>query len=90
MEPIDVNLIKQQFDGRKAEISITDRMGSDQAPSVRKFIKKVQLCPDSTHIRFYFDDFYFLAVPLTAKTNQTETGWTALDTESGLTYTVNF
>lgn len=86
MEPIEIELIREQFSGRTIEISIMDGRGSDQAPSVRKSIKKVQLCPDSTHIRFYFDDFYFLAVPLTAEAIRTETEWTAHDSESGLTY----
>jgi hypothetical protein len=80
----DVN----RFVGAPVEIAIQDSDGGDQAPAVKKRVKKVQLCPDGTHIRFYFDDFYFLAVPLTSKVNQSEGKWSAFDLESGLTYTV--
>jgi hypothetical protein len=48
----------------------------------------VQYCPDGTHIRYYFDDIYFLAVPLTSEVSQSENQWSAFDQESGLTYTV--
>jgi hypothetical protein len=76
------------FIGSPVEIAIHDHEGSDQAPAVRKSIKKIQLCPDGTHIRFYFDDFYFLAVPLSSEIHQLEKEWSAFDTVSGLHYTV--
>ncbi|WML49909.1 hypothetical protein RCG23_08580 [Neobacillus sp. PS3-34] len=88
MEPINTEIIAKQLAGCHAAIKILDEHGSDQAPAVKKFIKKVQLCPDSTHIRLYFDDFYFLAVPLASESTLTETEWTAHDQESGLTYKV--
>lgn len=78
----------QPFIGCPVSISIRDDHGSDQAPAVQKTVKKLQLCPDQTHVRFYFDDFYFLAVPLTSQINQTEKEWSAFDSESGLHYTV--
>jgi hypothetical protein len=76
----------QRFAGAKVDIKIQDTDGGDQAPAIQKMVKKVQLCPDKTHIRFYFDDFYFLAVPLASKISETETEWSALDQESGLHY----
>ncbi|MEH7501917.1 hypothetical protein V7152_07695 [Neobacillus drentensis] len=74
--------------GVSVEIAIQDAEGGDQAPSVKKTIKKVQFCPDGTHIRFYFDDFYFLAVPVSCRVSSSEGRWSAFDSKSGLTYTV--
>ena len=88
MEPINIDALVQNFAGRNAQLIIQDEQGSDQAPSVQKFIKKIQLCPDGTHVRFYFDDFYFLAVPLAAEAILSEKEWTATDRESGLIYKI--
>lgn len=87
MEPINLDKLKI-FTGTSAEISIYDEQGSDQAPSIKKTIKKIQLCPDQTHIRFYFDDFYFIAVPMASTISETDTEWSAFDQESGLHYTI--
>lgn len=87
MEPINLEKMKR-FAGFPAVIFIQDSEGGDQAPAVKKKVKKVQECPEGTHIRFYFDDFYFLAVPIKSEIRQTETEFSAFDTESGLHYTV--
>lgn len=87
MEHINLDNVKR-FVTLPVEISIQDRDGGDQAPAVKKTIKKVQYCPDKTHIRFYFDDYYFLAVPLTSRVTESEEQWSALDRDSGLTYTI--
>jgi hypothetical protein len=87
VEPINIDDLKQ-FVGVPVELAIQDVQGGDQAPSVKKTVKKVQYCPDGTHIRFYLDDFYFLAVPLASRVHQSETKWTAFDIESGLHYTI--
>lgn len=78
----------EQFVSLPVEITIQDEEGGEQAPAVKKTVKKVQYCPDRTHIRFYFDNFYFLAVPLASRVNHTENEWAAFDPESGLTYKV--
>jgi hypothetical protein len=78
----------QRFAGKKAEITIHDEQGGDQAAAVKKSIKKVQLCPDQTHVRFYFDQVYFLAVPINSSITETLTQWSAFDQESGLTYII--
>jgi hypothetical protein len=87
-----VELIKledvNRFVGIPVEIAIQDAEGGEQAPAVKKVIKKVQFCPDGTHIRFYFDHFYFLAVPISSQVRESEEQWAAFDSESGLTYTV--
>jgi hypothetical protein len=87
VEPIKLEDLKN-FVGVPVEIVIQDGDGGDQAPTVKKTVKKVQYCPDKTHLRLYFDDFYFLAVPLKSRVNQSEGHWSAFDSESGLTYTV--
>ncbi|MED4227383.1 hypothetical protein [Neobacillus cucumis] len=85
MELINLEDVKK-FTGVPVEIFIQDEQAGDQAASVKKTIKKVKYCPDHTHIRFYFDDFYFLAVPLTSKINESDEEWSAFDVDSGLTY----
>ena len=77
-----------QFVGVPVEVAIQDSEGGDPAPAVKKVVKKVQFCPDGTHIRFYFDDFYFLAVPISSQVKESEGQWRAFDSESGLTYTI--
>jgi hypothetical protein len=77
----------QRFVGETMEIAIEDDAGGDQAPMIKKTIKKIQLCPDHTHARFYFDSMNFLAVPLISNVTQSEFMFKACDLESGLTYT---
>ncbi|MEH6991311.1 hypothetical protein V7075_01205 [Neobacillus drentensis] len=86
MEPINVDEL-QRFVGATMEIAIEDKEGGDQAPVVKKMIKKIQTCPDHTHVRFYFDTISFLAVPLNSKVNQSKARFSASDQVSGLTYT---
>ncbi len=86
MEPINIDDL-QRFVGESVEIAIADKQGGDQAPVVKKTIKKIQSCPDQTHVRFYFDSVYFLAVPVNSSVIESETMFSAADLESGLTYT---
>ncbi|MEH7112382.1 hypothetical protein V7124_08360 [Neobacillus niacini] len=86
MEPINLNDL-QHFIGSTVEMAIQDVQGGDQAPAVQKNIKKIQYCPDHTHVRFYFDAIYFLAVPLTSQFHHSEASFSATDHNSGLTYT---
>ncbi len=88
MVSINIEDVKRFAEGFPVEIVIHDQEGGEQAPAVIKTIKRVQVCPDATHIRFYFDDFYFLAVPLTSQVSESEERWTAFDSESRLTYTI--
>jgi hypothetical protein len=85
VEPINIDEL-QRFVGETMEISIEDKQGGDQAPKIKKTIKKIQLCPDHTHVRFYFDSMYFLAVPLISNVSLSEVRFSASDLESGLTY----
>ncbi|PLR83612.1 hypothetical protein CVD25_17315 [Bacillus canaveralius] len=67
-------------------VGIQDDQGDEKAPFIRKTIQKIEICPDETHLRIYFDSFHFFAVPLTANVIQTEQEWSAFDRESGLYY----
>ena len=69
MEPINLDEL-QRFVGVTVEIAIEDEEGGDQAPVVKKTIKKIQFCPDHTHVRFYFDDYLFFAVPLASNVSR--------------------
>jgi hypothetical protein len=68
------------------DVAILDTHGGDLASFVRKTVKNVTLCPDQTHVRIYFDDFYFFAVPLQANVMHSETEWSALDPKTELCY----
>ncbi|MFP7299169.1 hypothetical protein [Neobacillus niacini] len=78
----------RRFVGTSVEVSVNDQHGGDQAPAIKKKIEKIEYCPDRTHLRFYFDSFTFIAVPLTSDLAQSETQFSAADTESGLTYRI--
>jgi hypothetical protein len=86
VEPINLEEL-QGFVGSDVEVSVHDQQGGDQAPAINKRIDKIEYCPDRTHIRFYFDRFNFIAVPLSSDMAQSQTLFSASDTESGLTYT---
>ncbi|MDQ1004851.1 hypothetical protein QFZ28_005391 [Neobacillus niacini] len=86
MEPINLEKL-QGFVGASVEVSVHDQQGGDQAPAINKKIEKIEYCPDRTHIRFYFDRFNFIAVPLASDMAQSKTLFSASGTESGLTYT---
>jgi len=78
----------KRFEGANVQLAIKDREGTDQAPAIRKAIKYVLMCPDGTHVRFYFDKNKFLAVPVTSEFGGSETELTAYDAGSGLSYKV--
>ena len=48
----------QSFCLEKVQVAILDQDGEDQAPFVSKTIQKLELCPDNTHLRIYFDRQY--------------------------------
>lgn len=55
-------------------------------PWMSQRIKKVKPCPDCTHLRLYFDDFHFLAVPFNSLVSFTNDTWTTFDADSRLYY----
>lgn len=70
------------------QVGIQDIQGEERAPLLQKTIKKLQICPDHTHLRIYFNDIKFLAVPLDATVTESANEWTACDPHSGLNYTI--
>ncbi|MFE8695955.1 hypothetical protein ACFYKT_06190 [Cytobacillus sp. FJAT-53684] len=87
MGPTDIEKI-ESFISHRVEVAILDHPEEDQAPFVKKMITKTGLCPDKTHLRIYFDDKYFFAVPLTANVKISENAWSAYDQEAGLNYCI--
>jgi hypothetical protein len=78
----------ERFLGDKIEVAIHDAETDTQPPWVEKQIKKLELCPDGTHLRIYFDTFYFFAVPLNSSVSQSDYDWSAYDQEGGLFYLI--
>ena len=78
----------QSYVLEKVQVAILDQDGEDQAPFISKTIQKIQLCPDNTHLRIYFDRRTFFAIPLTATVSRNENEWSAYDQQSGLRYVV--
>jgi hypothetical protein len=78
----------QSFVSEKVMVAILDKDGEEQAPFVPKEIQKLELCPDHTHLRIYFDSRHFFAVPLTASVMFDENKWTAFDQQSELYYVI--
>ncbi len=84
IKPEDLN----RFLSVPVQVGIEDIHGNERAPFLQKTIKKLQLCPDHTHLRIYFNEVKFLAVPLDAKVSETVNEWTACDDHSGLNYSI--
>ncbi|MFD2445122.1 hypothetical protein ACFSO7_14225 [Bacillus sp. CGMCC 1.16607] len=78
----------ERFLNEKIEVAIHDVETNVQPPWVEKKIKKVEMCPDRTHLRIYFDTFYFFAIPLNSNISQSELNWSAYDDASGLYYLI--
>ncbi|MDF9761930.1 MULTISPECIES: hypothetical protein [Peribacillus] len=87
MEPIKIEDI-QPLVSEKASVAILDDGGQDKASFVTKTIVKVELCPDITHLRIYFDDINFFAVPLKSILTKSVNEWVAFDENSGLQYII--
>ncbi|WP_246010460.1 hypothetical protein [Bacillus yapensis] len=70
------------------EVSIQDDEGEERAPFVRIEIRKIEICPDQTHLRIYFDQRKFFAIPLESKVEIVGDTWTATDVCNKLTYVI--
>lgn len=87
METINFDSLKV-FLAEPVEVSIQDEEGQDRAPFIRKQIKKLELCPDKTHLRIYFDQQKFFAIPLISEVQMVGNDWTAYDEFSKLKYVI--
>ncbi|MFD1037757.1 hypothetical protein ACFQ3N_04945 [Virgibacillus byunsanensis] len=70
------------------EVCIHGREDEDKAPWIKRKLNKVELCPDQTHLRIYFDKHFFIAVPLTSSVEKKENEWTAYDEKAKLYYVI--
>lgn len=87
MEHINFNLL-QEFIKSPVEVSIQDEEGEERAPFVRKEIRNIGLCPDQTHLRIYFEQQKFFAIPLESKVELVGDTWTATDMCNKLMYVI--
>lgn len=78
----------QAFVGIPVEVAILDDQGSERAPFVKKTIEKIEKCPDGTHVRIYFNELHFFAVPFGANVIENTSEWSAFDSISELLYTI--
>ena len=76
------------FINQTVEFKIYD--GADQVPPVpvQKLVYKIEYCPDKTHIRLFFDDFFFIAIPLASQFSIADGQIDAFDTENHLSYSI--
>src|SRR5574342_562662 len=87
VESIDIEAL-EVFAAGDVSVAILGEQGEETPPSFKKTIKRMENCPDGTHLRIYFDDFYFFAVPLISEVVFSDEQWTAYDKESGLYYVI--
>lgn len=84
MQGINVDDLKE-FIGLTVELSIQDHSGEElPAPFLKKEVKNITYCPDRTHVRIYFDERNFFAIPLTANVSISDKEWLAFDEENKL------
>lgn len=76
----------EPFISESVGVSIYDETWTDQSPLRSEKIEKVELCPNNTHLRIYFNQKNFFAIPRTANVSITESSWVAFDKDSGLHY----
>lgn len=88
MEPINLQHLSEFISSAAVEVAIQDEDGEDRAPFIRKQVAKIELCPDQTHVRIYFDQLKFFAVPIGSSILFEEKQWSAYDQLSKLTYII--
>ncbi len=86
----DINLEELKiYANQTVELSIQDYSAEEQtAPFIKKLLVKVGLCPDQTHVRIYFDDRNFFAIPRSCQVTVSEKEWVAFDEASKLYYVI--
>ncbi|MDC3417863.1 hypothetical protein [Aquibacillus salsiterrae] len=73
---------------KRVQVCIQGEDGEDKAPWIDRKIHQLSLCPDKTHLRIYFDQHFFVAVPLTSSVKQDDHGWIAYDKTTRLYYAI--
>lgn len=89
MEPISKNIVGlEKFIAHPVEIAIIDEQSDEQPLFLNKTVYKIEICPDHTHLRIYFDHFSFFAIPLAATVIESEKEWKVYDQTAGLYYVI--
>jgi len=78
----------QDYINQRIEISIYGGQEEEVPPFVQKEIRKIEHCPDGTHMRFYFDLHYFIAIPISSESTIAKDGFTAFDPIHQLNYSI--
>ena len=76
----------EPFIDQPVRVCIHGERGEEMAPWVNKRVKKLEWCPERTHLRIFFDHHYFFAVPLSSDVRLTKSEWCAYDKQVGLYY----
>lgn len=87
MDVLNIDDLKS-FISEDVGVTIYDQTWTDQSPLRSETVHKVEVCPQNSHIRIYFNEKKFFAVPKTSKVKITASSWTAVDEASGLHYVV--
>ncbi|WP_226035905.1 hypothetical protein [Aquibacillus saliphilus] len=87
METVKMNDLEKYINS-PVEVCIHGKEGEDRAPWINRKISNLELCPDKTHLRIYFDKHFFFAVPLTSTVVQKESEWSAYDETAALYYSI--
>jgi hypothetical protein len=70
-------------------IDMADHPETEKTPVIRKVLNRVQACPDNTHVRLFFDQTSFLAIPFSCKSICNDSEFHAFDLEAGLHYHIS-
>jgi hypothetical protein len=78
----------KEFISQPIQVSIQGEDGEDQGPVVGKNLLKLEPCPDNTHMRIYFDRYYFIAIPYSSEIVWVNNEFQAFDHEGKLYYRI--
>ena len=70
------------------QLTIQGSGDEDKPTWIEKKIQSVKNCPDSTHVRLYFDNLHFIAFPKESEVEITTMTWSAHDKKGNLRYLV--
>jgi len=85
--PMHKFLHLHEFVSFPIEVFIQDAEGGRHTnPSFERKLEKIQICPDQTHLRLYFDHMHFMAVPLNGQITAGLDEFQVYDEKNGLHY----
>lgn len=87
MEHINNESLKSII-SKPVEIAILDEESEEQPSFLKKIVNKIEMCPDKTHVRIYFDHVTFFAIPVISTITKFKNEWRAYDGISGLYYVI--